>query len=125
MEAVKERCSGKCIVSENNKYKMEGTGSNIEIWDFEICDFKKLNKFIIELDWKIFKQDWRLADEEKMLFSRAITTIDQNYKGEGKGLFLAKDIKTFIQKVKEDIDKESTIAGDIAKTYLDKRAGDL
>ena len=62
MEAVKLRCEGNTIVSEDDKYKLEGTGSNIEIWDFEICDFKKLNKYIVDLNWKIFEEKKTLSD---------------------------------------------------------------
>ena len=51
MEAVKVRCLGKTVMDTDKKYKLEGTGSNIEIYDMETSEFKKLNKYIVQLNW--------------------------------------------------------------------------
>ena len=63
MEAVKIRCLGKTVMDTDKKYKLEGTGNNIEIYDMEVNDFKKLNKYIVQLDWITVEEKTPLSDK--------------------------------------------------------------
>jgi len=72
-------------------------------------------------DWEIYEEEWNLADE------KYIESNDRKFK-------TIEDIKTFIQKVKEDIDKENLLRwkkpGGLLddkkfNEIIDKRAGKL
>ena len=123
MWAVARMKDGKKIKTEKyndmHLYMLEG--------DDSICHSKThrelskghlINHIIEGLDWEIYEEEdnWNLADHK-----------------DSDGSFFPSEVKTFIQKVKEDIDKcidETNTIGERAtkitmKRVIDKRAGDL
>lgn len=63
MEAVKAKCNGKTVMDTDKKYKLEGIGNNIEIYDLEVSEFKKLNKYITQLNWQVVEKKKTLSDK--------------------------------------------------------------
>lgn len=111
-------------------------------WYCELCNGEitysyKKNDFLIKdkgltveelenTNWKIYKEDWNLSGRQAIVNGRL-----QSYNGQD--LYQKDDIKTFIEKVKEDIEKEWSddkcaqhiLNASIVKQIIEKRAGDL
>lgn len=109
----------------NNRWKLEGNSNNVQIYDLKRSEFENTTyDFITRNDWEIFEEkEWNLVDELKDFFKK--TSNDA-----GTRLRIIDIHKTFIQKVKEDMDKidyRNSPHNIIIKfrEILDKRAGDL
>lgn len=120
MEAVK-------LMKEGKKVRRKGWATEEAYWIITSIglDTHLTNNSIYHYeatDWEIYKEDdWNLAEQgETRAYPKDI--IDKMPR------FPAKEIKTFIQKVKEDIDnrfKDAISLGNEINKIIDKRAGKL